>query len=124
SSWTFRVMRGTIAAPYTLRMHPRAHPEAIDTRLVFRVYAVVAITCGVLVYLWPAMYRWPAVPFDPGPYALSDPRAHAAGSILRVVAATVVAFGCCGLAFAVVDDPLGQRRALIGFAVAHLVFGG
>jgi signal transduction histidine kinase len=105
-------------------MDPRAYPEAINTRLVFRIYALVAITCGVLVYLWPAMYRWPAVPFDPGPYDLSDPRAHGAGSILRVVAATVVAFGCCASAFAVVDDPLGRRRVLIRFAVAHLVFGG
>ena len=105
-------------------MHPRAHPEAINTRLVFRAYAAIAITSGVLVYMWPLLYRWPTVTFDPGPYALSDPRAHVAGSLLRVVAATVVASGCCASAFAVVDDPLGRRRALIGFAVAHFVFGG
>jgi signal transduction histidine kinase len=104
-------------------MYPATHPEAINTRIVLRVYAWIAITSGALVYLWPQMYGWPAVPFDPGPYALSDPRAYGALSLLRVVAATVVAFGCCASAFAVVDDPLGRRRVLIRFAVAHIVFG-
>ena len=74
----------------------------------------IAITSGVLVYLWPPLYRWPAVPFDLGPYGRSDPRTWGAFALLRVVAATVVAFGCCAFAFAVVDNPLGRRRALIG----------
>jgi len=30
-------------------MDPRAHPEAVNTRLVFRAYAAIAITSGVLV---------------------------------------------------------------------------
>ena len=44
-------------------------------------------------------------------------------SLLRSVAAAVVAFGCCAFALAVVDDPLSRRRALIRFAVGHMVFG-
>ena len=104
-------------------MEPGAHPEAIDTRLVFRVYAWIAITSGLLVYLWPLLYNWPAVSFDLEPYGRSDPRTWGAFGVLRAVAATVVAFGCLASAFAVVDDPLSRRRGLQRFAVAHLVFG-
>ena len=105
-------------------MDPRAHPEAINTRLVFRAYAAITITSGVLVYMWPLLYRWPAVTLDLEPYGRSDPRTWGAFALLRVMAATVVGFGCCASAFAVADDPLARRRMLILFAVAHLVFGG
>jgi len=104
-------------------MDPRAHPEAIDTRLVFRIYAAIAITGGVLVYLWPLLYTWPSAPLDLAPYGRSDPRTWGPLALLRVVAATVVSFGCCGVAFSLVDDPPGRQRALVGFALAHLVFG-
>ena len=104
-------------------MDPRAHPEAINTRFVFRIYAWIAITSGVLVYLWPLVYNWPAVSVDLGPYGPSDPRTWGAFAILRAAAATVVALGCCATAFALVDDPVSRRRALTRFAVAHLVFG-
>ena len=42
---------------------------------------------------------------------------------MRVTAAVITALGCCASAFASVDDPLGRRRGLIGFAHAHLMLG-
>ena len=35
----------------------------------------------------------------------------------------ITALGCCASAFAAVDDPLGRRRGLMGFAHAHLMLG-
>ena len=104
-------------------MDPRARPESIDTRLVLRAYASIAITSGVLVYFWPLLYGWPRVSLDLAPYGGSDPRTWGAMSLLRSVAAVVVGFGCCASALAVVGDPIDRRRGLIRFAVAHLVFG-
>lgn len=91
-------------------MSPAPRPEAIDSRLVFRVYAAVALPLGTVSYLWPLL-----------------PPMHAPNASwvvrLRVTAAVITAFGCCASAFAAVDDPLGRRRGLLGFAHAHLMLG-
>jgi signal transduction histidine kinase len=90
-------------------------PEAIDSRLVFRVYAWIAIAGGLTLYAW-------------GPMLLLQ--LHAPGlpygraAILRTAAAILAAAGVCALGFARVMDPVSRRRGLTWFAAAHFVFGG
>ena len=85
-------------------------PEAIDSRLVFRVYAATALPFGIVTYLWPLI-----VPIHQG--------SPASIVRLRVMGSVVTALGCCASAFATIDDPLGRRRGLMGFAHAHLMLG-
>jgi signal transduction histidine kinase len=86
-------------------------PAAIDSRLVFRVYAAVALPLGIVSYLWPLL---PPV---------SSPSTAPWIVRLRLTAAVVTALGCCASAFAAIDDPLGRRRGLLGFAHAHIMLG-
>jgi signal transduction histidine kinase len=89
-------------------MPPR--PEAIDSRLVFRVYAAAALPLGIITYM--------------GPLILPDSEFSAPWIVrARLGAAVVVALGTCAAALADVDDPVGRRRALIGFAHAHIMMG-
>jgi signal transduction histidine kinase len=91
-------------------MSATPRPEAIDSRLVFHVYACSAIPAGVLVYMWPllvGMERDGDLWFAPG----------------RIAAAGLAASGCCAAAFAKIEEPLANRRALLGFAHAHILFG-
>src|SRR5690348_104900 len=102
-------------------MQTAQYADAIDTRLVFRVYAWIAITLGVFVYMW-----WPvAFTFLPDTLTTSDlPGLPFGGfAIARAAAAVVVAFGICASGFARVEDPISRRRALTWFAAAHLVGG-
>jgi signal transduction histidine kinase len=90
-------------------------PEAIDSRLVFRVYAWIAIAGGLTLYAWGPMLilQLPA----PGlPYGRA--------AILRTAAAILAASGVCASGFARLIDPVSRRRGLTWFAAAHLVFGG
>jgi signal transduction histidine kinase len=89
-------------------MSPR--PEAIDSRLVFRIYAAAALPLGITTYMWPLL-----VPDS----VVSAPWIVRA----RLSAAVLVALGTCAAAFGNVDDPVGRRRALIGFAHAHIMLG-
>src|SRR5688572_10159482 len=91
-------------------MTSAARPEAINSRLVFHVYAAAALPFGIVTYLWPLL----------PPLNQSAP-----AWIVRmgVTAAVITALGCCASAFASVDDPLGRRRGLLGFAHAHLMLG-
>jgi signal transduction histidine kinase len=85
-------------------------PEAIDSRLVFHVYACLALPAGIAVYMWPllvSMERDAVLWFAPG----------------RLAAAAVAAAGCCAAAFAAIDEPLARGRGLLGFAHAHILFG-
>ena len=86
-------------------------PEAIDSRLVFHVYACVAIPAGLdPVYMWPALTeidRSAALWFAP----------------IRIAAAVVTSFGCCAAAFAAIEEPLARRRGLLGLAHAHILLG-
>ena len=85
-------------------------PEAINSRLVFHVYASAALPLGIVTYLWPLL-----------------PPMQGSGSAwwvrMRITAAVITALGCCASAFAAVEDPLGRRRGLMGFAHAHLMLG-
>jgi signal transduction histidine kinase len=91
-------------------MTPASPPGAIDSRLVFRVYAAAALPIGIVTYLWPLL-----------PPLYQNTPAWIVR--MRVTAAVITALGCCASAFAGVDDPLGRRRGLLGFAHAHLMLG-
>jgi signal transduction histidine kinase len=91
-------------------MSPAPRPEAIDSRLVFHVYACVTIPAGIVAYMWPLLV---SMPTGPGTW-------YGYG---RIVAAVVAAVGCCAATFGAIDDPLDRRRALRGFANAHILFG-
>jgi signal transduction histidine kinase len=96
-------------------MKRQHRPEAIDTRLVLRVYAWITITAGLLVYAWPAALLPDAqfpIATPPAPWAFT-----------RVAAGLVVASGCCATGLAGLREPVGRRRALFAFALSHLAFG-
>ena len=91
-------------------MSATLRPEAIDSRLVLRAYACIALPAGISVYLWPllvSMERDAVLWFAPA----------------RIAAAGVAAAGCCAVAFAAIDEPLARARGLRGFAYAHILFG-
>jgi len=90
-------------------MSARPRPEAIDSRLVFRIYASSALPLGIVTYMWPFI-----LPIQNSPASVVR---------LRVLGAVITALGCCASAFAAIDDPLGRRRGLMGFAHAHLMLG-
>ena len=91
-------------------MSATLRPEAIDSRLVFHVYACMAIPAGITVYMWPML-----VSMAPDAYPWLAPA--------RIAAAGVAASGCCAAAFAAIEDPLARARGLRGFAHAHILFG-
>jgi signal transduction histidine kinase len=85
-------------------------PEAIDSRLVLHVYACVAIPLGLVVYSWPTLTSSPG---DPSTW-------HATA---RIIGAAIAAVGAIAAALRAIEEPLGRRRALLGFAHAHILFG-
>ena len=90
-------------------MTAASRPEAIDSRLVLHIYACVTIPAGIVGYMWPVLV------------GMTDTSAWLANA--RVAAAAVAAVGCCAAGLAAIDDPVGRRRGLIGFAHAHILFG-
>lgn len=93
----------------------KQRPEAIDTRLVLRVYAWITTTAGLLAYSWPAALL---------PHArFSEATPASPWALTRVAAALVVAAGACAAVLAAIADPLARRQALYAFALAHLTFG-
>ena len=99
-------------------MYRGQHPDAIDTRLIFRAYAWITIAAGLAVYFWPRLMptqlfehmQLVGVPSDGSP-------------LLRIGAAVVTGAGWCAAGFSIVDDPSSRRKGLNRFAVAHLFFG-
>ena len=99
-------------------MYRGQHPDAINTRLIFRVYAWITIAAGLAVYFWPRLMptqlfehvQLVGVPSDGSP-------------LLRIGAAVVTGAGWCAAGFSNVDDPSSRRKGLNRFAVAHLFFG-
>jgi signal transduction histidine kinase len=90
-------------------MFATPRPEAIDSRLVFRIYASSAVPLGIVTYMWPFI-----LPIQNSPASVVR---------LRVLGSVITALGCCASAFAAIDDPPGRRRGLMGFAHAHLMLG-
>ena len=99
-------------------MQSGQHPDAIDTRLVFRIYGWITITSALFVYMWPpALFTEVLGGLDIaglpwGGYA-----------VLRTAAAVVAALGMSAIGFSRIEDPVSRRRALYWFASAHLLFG-
>jgi signal transduction histidine kinase len=99
-------------------MQPGQSPDAIDTRLVFRIYGWIAIVGGYLVVdspprIFPALFEVTSLPGVPwGKVAL-----------FRTAAALIVAAGISAAGLGRIDDPVSRRRALYWFASAHLFFG-
>ena len=102
-------------------MQTGQYADAIDTRLVFRLYAWVAITGGIFVYGW-----WGRpVGFLPDTITAVDLPGLPYGrlAVVRTIASIVVSAGMCAAGFARVEDPISRRRALTWFAAAHLLGG-
>lgn len=91
-------------------MSPAPRPEAIDSRLAFHVYSATALPLGIVSYMWPLIL--------PESLPTQDSNVR-----IRIIAAIVTAFGTCAAAFAAIEDPIGRRRGLIGFAHAHVMLG-
>jgi signal transduction histidine kinase len=86
--------------------------DALDTRLVFKVYAVVAWTTGGLLYGWGGLvFRAPMVVGVPYSYSM----------MVRLVGAVVLGVGFLAIAMARTKDNDARRRALGWWAVAHAV---
>jgi signal transduction histidine kinase len=68
------------------------------------------IPLGLTAYMWPTLTGSPGYPS----------RWHTAA---RIIGAAVAAVGAIAAALAEIEEPLGRRRALLGFAHAHLLFG-
>jgi signal transduction histidine kinase len=91
-------------------MSSAPRPGAIDSGLVFHVYAAAALPLGIVTYMWPLI-----VP-------MSQPSA-AWVVRMRLCAAVLTGLGSCAAAFRSVDDPIGRRQGLLGFSHAHLTMG-
>ncbi len=101
-------------------MHAAPLPEAIDTRLIFRLYAWTAIAAG-----FSLLESWT---FRLGPelFAALQPAALVPyGEVVlpRVTGTAFIGLGFTAFGFAAVEDPIGRRRGLLRFAIGHVVFG-
>ena len=97
-------------------MRAEQSPDAVDTRLVFRIYAGLALAAGL------AAYGWAEALLPNAGFPAATP--NNPWSLARVAAALVAASGACAAGLAGLTDPLSRVRALRAFAIAHLVFGG
>ena len=95
-------------------MPATSRPEAIDSSLVFLVYAWLATAGGLVVYAWAPLLlddlNFPGVPFG-------------RAATVRTIGAIVAAFGMCAFGFARVTEPISRQRCLLWFAGAHLLGG-
>jgi signal transduction histidine kinase len=99
-------------------MQSGLHPDAINTRLVLRVYAWVVTTIGVsfmdgfpfFIFASRADYDLPGYPWG---------RVGA----MRVAAAAVAALGFTAIGLSRIESPVSGQRALFWFAIAHIVPG-
>src|SRR5512135_526346 len=89
-------------------MSTSTYNDALDTRLAFKVYAVVAWTVGGLLYGWPMWFRMPLAGFP-----LADEM------VPRLAAAALLCSGFLAIAMARTLDDDGRRRALGWWAVGH-----
>ena len=87
----------------------RLKHEGIDTRLVLRVYGVVAITVGMTI-------TGTGIRGIPGV-------SHAYASVIWITGMAIVAAGCAASGLALNDDPTGRQRSLRWFAAGHVLLG-
>ncbi len=100
-------------APYTRNMNGVKQADAIDTRMVFRVYAWIAGGTGFMLFGWGPMWLGMHMPGQP----------FGKAALIRVAGAILMAAGCCGAAPATVGDPMSRRKALAWFGAGHAVLG-
>jgi signal transduction histidine kinase len=99
-------------------MQAVSHPDAINTRLVLRIYAWIVTTIGVsfmdgfpfFIVAARADYDLPGYPWG---------RVGA----MRLGAAAVAALGFTAIGLSRIDSPVSRQRALYWFAIAHIVPG-
>src|SRR5215204_5671694 len=108
--------------PVGTRIRTRMPVDALDTRLVFRIYGWTAIVIGIAVSEWPNVG---AIDFAQKlqPAATVATLSFGIFVVPRIMGFAVVAAGIAALGMAAVDDPADRRRCLTRFAIAHLIFG-
>jgi hypothetical protein len=77
-------------------------PDTIDTQIVFRIYAVLALLAGSVIVGWSP--SWMGTP-----------------ALMRVFGAVLAASGCWAYAISEVEDPMLRRRGFRWFAAAHFI---
>src|SRR5512143_3824712 len=87
--------------------------DALDTRMVFFCYAIVAGVAGVLLIAWGPMWFGAHLP------GLTCGKA----ALIRIAGAFPVATACFAVAMARVDDAVARRRGLLWFAFGHFFVG-
>jgi signal transduction histidine kinase len=90
-------------------MWNRRRPDALDTRLVYRVYAGLTWSAGLLLFLRGPMWFGVHLPGQP----------FGRAALVRVFGGIIVAAGCFAAALAKVDDPVARRRGLLWLAAGH-----
>src|SRR5690349_562432 len=93
---------------HTIRVR-RGLEEAIESRRILRAYAPLAIAAGI------AMVGTGIRGND------RLPLAHE--SLIWIAGMTLVAFGCAASGLALNDEPIARRRALLRFAIGHVLLG-
>lgn len=88
-------------------------PEAIDTRLVFRVYAMLSLLGGVAALAAGILWLRTTTALPSGP----------AATLFGLIGTLNWAFTFSALAFSRLDDPAARLRSLKLFATAHLAVG-
>ena len=94
------------------------HPDSIDTRLVLRIYAWIAIAVGLIVFNWHdwQLPDWHTVRDLPGiPWGRVG--------LYRTLGAALIALGFIAVGLSRIEHPVSRARGLHWFAVAHLTFG-
>lgn len=84
--------------------------DAIDSRTVFVIYAVIVGAAGVFIALWGSL--WIGGPLNGQPWGVN--------SITRMAGMVIVAAACCAFGFSRIADPADRRRGLGWFIVAHV----
>jgi signal transduction histidine kinase len=87
--------------------------DALDTRMVFWVYAVLAGLAGVLLIAWGPMWLGAHLPGLPWGKA----------ALIRIVGSLLVAAACVAVGMTRVDEPLARRQVLGWFAAGHAIVG-
>lgn len=83
-------------------MLPGERPDTIDTRIILRIYAALALLCGSIMIGW-------------GPAWIGTP------ALTRVFAAVLTASGCWAAMLSQVGDSALYRNGLMWFAAGHYI---
>jgi signal transduction histidine kinase len=86
-------------------------PDAIDTRVVLRAYAVLVSLAGFTLLAWGPMWLGTSLAGNPYGKAL----------LIRLCGGVVLAAGCSAAGFAQIDDSTTRHRALLWFLLAHVM---